>query len=359
MSVVYRIEHDTRYRYGQAVPTSRHVACLRPRELQRQHVLWSELQVDPLPERISSRLDYFGNTAEHFTLLRPHRELLVRAVSLVEVLGDASPPDTGNGATWEEAHDAFVYRKGEPGREEAEFTFPSPYILVEDDSREYASASFPPGRPLLAAAVDLMHRMHEDFRFDPDATTVTTPVSRVLSERRGVCQDLAHVMISCFRAFGLPARYVSGYVLTDPPPGQARLLGADASHAWVSVHCPGSGWVDLDPTNDVMPDTRHVVVGWGRDYGDVCPLRGVFVGGAEHQLVIGVSVIPLDDADVGAALRAVVSDPPLDFGGGRQLQAGAAAQFQVQGQVSADGPEQDGTTARLHSGAAAPLVEDV
>ena len=138
-----------------------------------------------------------------------------------------------------------------------------------------------------------MHRIHDEFRFDPSATTITTPVTRVLEERHGVCQDFAHLQISCLRSLGLPARYVSGYLLTDPPPGQPRLIGADASHAWLSVHCPRHGWVDLDPTNALLPDARHITLGWGRDYGDVSPLRGVMLGGAEHTLTVGVSVVPV------------------------------------------------------------------
>ena len=137
-----------------------------------------------------------------------------------------------------------------------------------------------------------MHRIHDEFRFDPGATSITTPVTRVLAERHGVCQDFAHLQIACLRSLGLPARYVSGYLLTDPPPGQPRLVGADASHAWLSVWCPVHGWVDLDPTNDVLPDTRHVTIAWGRDYGDVSPLRGVVLGGGSHELYVGVSVVP-------------------------------------------------------------------
>jgi len=322
--VTYRVEHDTRYEYEGAVATSQHVACLRPAELPWQHTREHTLEVDPEPAERSTRFDHFGNTVEYFSIVRPHEELLVRARSVVEVRGrsgraggasngggghrvadgasgalsgvgaqdvaDRSFGDAAATPAWEEVRDAFVYRKGEPGRAEAEFLFSSPYIDVEAAARAYAAPSFAPGRPIVEAAIHLMHRMHEDFRFDPEATTVTTPVARVLEDRRGVCQDLAHVMIACLRSMALPARYVSGYLLTDPPPGQPRLVGADASHAWASVHCPGLGWVDLDPTNDVLPGLRHVVIGHGRDYGDVCPLRGVFVGAAEHKLHIAVTV---------------------------------------------------------------------
>lgn len=310
--VTYRVEHDTRYRYAAPTPTSHHVACLRPREMSRQRVLAHSLHVEPSPSDRHTRVDWFGNTLEQFAILGSHRELLVRADSLVEVSDEE--PGVQDDTPWETVRDSFVYTKGAPGRRETEFLFASPFIVVEEESREYAADSFPAGRPLLEAAIHLMHRMHEDFRFDPHATTVTTPVTRVLAERRGVCQDLAHVMISGLRALGIPARYVSGYLLTDPPAGQPRLVGADASHAWVSVHCPEAGWVDLDPTNDVLIGLRHVVTGWGRDYGDVCPLHGVFSGGGEHTLSIAVSVTPVEEADVADTMRERAAQSALEFG---------------------------------------------
>ncbi len=178
--------------------------------------------------------------------------------------------------------------------DDEQFAYASPYVVIAPELERFARVSFPPGRSVLGGAIDLMHRIHAEFRFDPSATTVTTPVTRVLAERHGVCQDFAHLQISCLRALGLRARYVSGYLLTDPPAGQPRLIGADASHAWVSVRCPHHGWVDLDPTNDVIVDRRHVTIAWGRDYGDVSPLRGVLLGGAEHTLTVGVSVVPIE-----------------------------------------------------------------
>ncbi len=315
MGAVYRIEHDTRYVYSAPTPISRHTACLRPPDLPRQRLLWHALRITPEPAERRSRTDYFGNLVDQFSILGSHRELLVRAESIVEV-HEPDAGTVGRGPAWEQERDSFVYRKGAPGRPEAEYLFASPYVDVEEESLEYASASFPPGRPLVDAAMDLMHRMHEEFTFDAEATIVTTPVTRVLADRRGVCQDLAHVMISCLRAVGIPARYVSGYLLTDPPAGQPRLVGADASHAWVQVHCENEGWIDLDPTNDVRPGIRHVVLGYGRDYGDVCPLRGVFVGGGEHALEIGVSVLPLEGAGLASALASAEREPRLGFGPG-------------------------------------------
>lgn len=288
----YRIEHETRYRYADRVSTSQHVAYLRPRPLPRQRVLRHELLVEPGRARSSRRVDYFGNELEQFTVLTPHAELLVRAQSVVEV--DAPPAlDLSASPPWEEVRSALVYAKGQRSIDPAQFAYPSPYVAFDSDLADFARVSFRPGRPLLDAAADLMTRIHTEFRFDPKATTITTPVKKVFEERRGVCQDLAHLQIACLRSLGLSARYVSGYLLTDPPPGQPRLVGADASHAWLSVHCPRHGFVDLDPTNGVLPDVRHVTLAWGRDFGDVSPLRGVILGGAEHKLQVGVSVLPV------------------------------------------------------------------
>jgi transglutaminase-like putative cysteine protease len=190
------------------------------------------------------------------------------------------------------ARDLLV-RQPDPDREQVvEFSYESPLIEVGSKLAEFAAASLAPGRPVVDAALDLMHRIHRGFAFDADATTVATSVSQVLANGHGVCQDFAHLQIACLRSVGLAARYVSGYLLTDPPPGQERLIGADASHAWLSVWCPRHGWVDLDPTNDLVPDLRHLTVAWGRDYGDVSPLKGVVLGGGDQTLHVGVSVIP-------------------------------------------------------------------
>jgi len=207
------------------------------------------------------------------------------------VSGQDVDPDVS--LAWEDVRELGVFRANAPADEAAEFRYRSPYIEPAAELADFARPSMTPGRPLLAAAIELMHRIHDEFRFDAGATSITTPVTRVLAERRGVCQDFAHLQIACLRSFGLAARYVSGYLLTDPPPGQPRLVGADASHAWLSVWCPPFGWVDLDPTNAVLPDLRHVTTAWGRDYGDVSPLRGVVLGSADHELYVGVSVVPV------------------------------------------------------------------
>jgi len=291
-SVTYRIEHTTRYEYGALVSTSQHVACLQPRTLPGQRLDAWALAIDPPPARVTAREDYFGNTLHYVTLMTPHDELRVSSQSTVGVsprtLVDPAATDA-----WEVVRSRLEYRVGQAPDAAAQFAYASPYVEHDPRMAEYAAPAFATGTPILAAALALMHRIHEDFTFDATATTVTTPVTKVLAERRGVCQDFAHLQISCLRSLGLAARYVSGYLLTAPPPGQPRLLGADASHAWVSVFCPPVGWVDVDPTNDVLADERHVTVAWGRDYGDVSPLRGVILGGGQHALHVGVSVVPV------------------------------------------------------------------
>ena len=291
MSVRYRIEHETRYVYASTVATSQHVAYLRPRALARQHVVSSELAITPAPTRIIQRTDYFGNAVDHFELLKPHVELKVSAHAVVDVSPRETVVDAAVSPVWADVRLAIIDNEIDPSI--SQFAYPSPYVPPASEIRAFARESFPQNRSLLAGAIDLMHRIHRDFRFDPAATNLTTPLTRVLADRRGVCQDFAHFQISCMRSLGLPARYVSGYLLTDPPPGQPRLIGADASHAWVSVYCPHHDWVDLDPTNDVIVSERHVTLAWGRDFGDVSPLRGVLLGGSEHTLFVGVSVLPV------------------------------------------------------------------
>lgn len=292
MTAVYQIQHETRYRHSGTVSVSQHVGCLTPRRFPRQIVHASRLDVTPEPADRSDRVDYFGNVVTQVSIVKPYTELRVRAESRVTVYGRSRPVAPEESPAWESVRDAGVWQAGRAPGPADEYRYPSPFVEPGPDLTDYARAAFTPGRPALAAAIALMHRIHDDFTFDPGATAITTPLSRVLTERRGVCQDFAHLCIGCLRSLGVPARYVSGYLLTDPPPGSPRLLGADASHAWLSVWCPVHGWVDLDPTNDLVPDLRHVTVAWGRDYGDVSPLRGVVLGGGEHELTVAVSVVP-------------------------------------------------------------------
>jgi transglutaminase-like putative cysteine protease len=294
---IYRIDHVTRYSHSGGVSTSQHVACLTPRTLPCQDVLWRALEIDPAPASQVERVDYFGNAVDQFTILTPYDELTVAARSCVKVLAHHAPIAAEASQPWEVVRDRLRYQPGAPFLDAAEFTYASPYAATAPELEAFALKSFTPRRPLLAACVHLMHRIHEEFTFDPGATTIATPVTRVLAQHRGVCQDFAHLQVGCLRSIGLAARYVSGYLLTDPPPGQPRLVGADASHAWLAVWSPEAGWIDLDPTNDMLPSTRHVTLAWGRDYGDVSPLRGVVLGGGGHSLRVAVSVTPVTEEE--------------------------------------------------------------
>lgn len=290
----YRVTHTTRYEYGEPVTLCHSEAHLKPRGTEVQRVASSVVRVDPAPVLVSERDDFFGNRVTAFCIQQPHTVLTVTAVSTVE-LGDARLPLLQDTAPpW----DQVVRRLADGGDEETlearQYRLPSPQVPVDAACRDYAAPSFPPGRPVLDAARDLMGRIHAEFVFDPESTTVATPVAEVLAARRGVCQDFAHLGLACLRSLGLAARYVSGYLETLPPPGQPRLTGADASHAWLAVYVPDLGWTDFDPTNDLIPAGRHVTVAWGRDYDDVTPLKGVVLGGGPHALQVSVDVMPLE-----------------------------------------------------------------
>lgn len=300
---LYRIEHVTRYVYKSPVATSQHAAWLEPRAVAGQVTHDFALTIDPQPKRMRTRTDYFGNRVHQFDLPRPHSEMEVTSRGVVSVDRPAPADGAAPQPSWEELHRRLRHPTSDAEREAAEFTFESPQIVIDPAVIAFARSVFVPGRTILDGAEAMMHRIHSEFTFDAEATTPTTPVSRVLSDRRGVCQDFAHLQIACLRSLGLAARYVSGYLLTDPPPGMPRLIGADASHAWVSVFSPVDGWVDLDPTNGVRVGNRHVTVAWGRDYSDVTPLRGVLLGGDEHTLVVGVSVIPVGEEPTAAPTR--------------------------------------------------------
>jgi len=292
----YLVRHRTTYHYAQPVTHATHLAHLAPRADGRQKLLSHRLAIDPAPSARQQRSDYFGNRSEWFALEAAHTTLDILAESRVRV--ERPPPrDPAQSLAWEELR-ARLRRARDPESLDAiQYMFDSPLTLFTADLAAYAEASFPAGRPVLAGACELMARIHGDFRYQSGVTDATTPVDRVFELRAGVCQDLAHVAIASLRSLGLPARYVSGYLLTEPPPGQQRLLGADASHAWFGIFAPPYGWVDLDPTNNVVVGDGHVVLGHGRDYGDVAPLAGIILGGRDHRIEVGVDVIPA--ADVG------------------------------------------------------------
>jgi len=287
-----RVVHETTYRYAPRVDIAYHLACLMPQSGHAQQVADAEIAIEPTPAQQTTSADAFGNLRTWFALFTPHDVLRVRAESRVVVTPRFEGLDPEASARWETVRSALRYRVKAPFWPATDFLYASPFVPVLDELRAYAEDSFPAGRRLIAGAIDLMHRIHADFEYRPASTSISTPLAEVLAQRQGVCQDYAHVMLGCLRAVGLPAAYVSGYLLTEPPPGQPRLLGADASHAWVSVWCPQLGWVDLDPTNDVVVGTSHVTLAVGRDFGDVTPLRGVIRGGAEHAMKVAVTVLP-------------------------------------------------------------------
>jgi transglutaminase-like putative cysteine protease len=284
-----RIVHRTAYAYGDAVSTSHHQAHLAPRDGEGRRTLAHDVAITPSPSVRRERFDFFGNRALHFSIREPHRALEVVATSLVDVSPLGAPVFSG-GPAWEVVRDRVRSDRRRDVLDAYAFAFDSPLVRAGAALADYAAPSFAPGRPVLEAVRDLTHRIHGDFTYDTAATDVSTPVSEVLRRRRGVCQDFAHLQIACLRALGLPGRYVSGYLVTRPPPGRPKLVGADASHAWVGAFVPDFGWVDFDPTNDLIPGDEHVTVGYGRDFADVTPLKGVILGGGRHEVRVAVDV---------------------------------------------------------------------
>ncbi len=286
----YQVIHRTEYAYETDVSVAHHLLHMTPLDTGRQRLLEHELRLDPPPRCRRAGEDYFGNRSVFITLEKPHRRFEIVAQSRVEIQAAAWPLPLATPA-WDAAPpgDSQAAASAAAG----EFRFNSPLIQQRSEYADYARASFPAGRPLLDAVLDLTRRIHQEFVFDPQATSVSTPIEQAFKERRGVCQDFAQVQLACLRSLGIPARYVSGYLETLPPPGQPKLAGADASHAWVSFFCPGHGWIEVDPTNDLLASERHIVTAYGRDFGDVSPARGVILGGGCHTLKVGVDVLPM------------------------------------------------------------------
>lgn len=293
----YRVTHRTTHKYKFPVVLGNHVACLTPRSLPNHRCAWSELKILPAPATRTDRVDFFGNQLNFFTIQEPHKQLVVEAQSEVAIEGPSTVwPERS--MPWESAAVWLRTDESRTAKQAYQFVFESPRIRMKEEFAAYARRSFTSERPIAEALLDLTSRIHKDFRFDAKATTVRTPTEEVFLLRRGVCQDFAHLQIACLRAIGLAARYVSGYLRTYPPPGRPRLIGADASHAWVSVYCPDAGWLDVDPTNDVVPSNGHVTLGWGRDYSDVSPLRGLILGGGSNTPKVAVDVEPIvEDSD--------------------------------------------------------------
>ncbi len=291
---LFDITHNTIYEYHSPVTVSHHLMHLTPRTLGRQRRARHRIELDPAPAALNRRVDYFGNTVTFATIERAHQQLHVTSRSRVAV-GPTFIPDPGETPSWEIVRALCRTDRTVSVLEATEFTFASPLVPISAAYADYANPSFPGDRPILDAVTNLAARIHRDFRFDPVATNVSTPLNEVLEKRVGVCQDFAHLQIACLRSLGLAARYVSGYIETLPAPGQPKLVGADASHAWVAFFCPGIGWIDVDPTNNLLPSMQHITVAWGRDYSDVSPIRGVILGGGQHQMKVAVDVVSVKE----------------------------------------------------------------
>jgi transglutaminase-like putative cysteine protease len=291
--MIYDVSHRTTYRYSIPVSFSHHVLHLSPRSCPHQACQRTVLSISPTPAAHASGLDYFGNPVTFITLQHQHKELMLHARSIIEVI--ARPlPEAAATMAWDAIYGTLTADTSDDALDALQFTFVSPQTKACDALKAYALACFPPGRPVLEGALELTARIFKEFTFDPTATTVSTPVDEVFRHRRGVCQDFAHLQLACLRALRIPARYVSGYLLTRPPEGRTeRLVGADASHAWLAVWCPGHGWVELDPTNNMVVALDHITLAWGREYSDISPVNGAIFGGGAHMVQVAVDVTPL------------------------------------------------------------------
>jgi len=291
--MIYNLVHRTTYTYKYPVSVGDHVACLKPRTFKNNKLLSNEIRISPTPRTLTEREDFFGNTISFFTVQEPHQKLVVEATSRVATSDAKLPGDPS--LPWEESAQRLTDGPTPEDLDAHQFQFESPRIRLRPEFAAYALESFTPGRGMGEALFELTSRIYEDFRFDSKVTTVRTTIEEVFKKRHGVCQDFAHVQIACLRSINLASRYVSGYLRTYPPPGKPRLVGADASHAWVSAYCRGVGWMDMDPTNNVVPSDGHVTLAWGRDYGDVSPLRGLILGGGSHTLDVAVDMEPVEE----------------------------------------------------------------
>ena len=289
MPMAYRITHTTAYEYAEPVSICHNEARLTPRATERQRVVRTDLRVAPSVQTIDQDRDYFGNIVHYFSLSEAHRLLEVTAASEVE-LEPLEPSDLALSEPWEELRDAMRAERSRDDLAALELTFDSPHARPDAELVAFATPSFSPGRAILEATLDLTRRIHRDFKYQPGSTHVATPLSEVLRARRGVCQDFAHLEIAMLRGLGLPARYVSGYVYSRPN-GEGVGPSMDASHAWVSVYSARMGYVDFDPTNGSVPTDEHVTLGWGRDFSDVSPLKGVILGGGDHDVRVAVEMI--------------------------------------------------------------------
>lgn len=289
----YKLIHKTEYKYAEPVNNYHSLLCLTPRMLPGQLCSDFSISVDPVPDQIIEHVDFYGNTTHYFSLHSPHKKLTVVTSSIVECLTETiGNPLEQSDITCDEARERLL--KDRPLRVSViEYTLPSPFIKWDDQIRDFGKDCFQDDKPLYNCVRDLSRKIFTEFKFVSGFSTVNTPIKEVLAAKKGVCQDFSHLAISCIRAFGFPARYVSGYLETLPPPGKQKLQGSDASHAWISVFIPDYGWCDFDPTNNVIPGERHIVTAWGRDYSDVTPLKGIIFSYGKHELKVEVDVIPI------------------------------------------------------------------
>lgn len=299
MTVSYRVRHKTVYGYSYPVTLSHHIARLKPRETPYQHIISSDVSVTPAPAFEQTGTDAFGNTTSFFIVETAHNEMTI----ISDFTAEISPPVYPEPAKTLPCSET-VKRLKHPDNSDlldaCLMTQPSCFIPLTPEIREYAAVSFSPDRPVLEVAEEIMRRIYRDFKYDPAATSIATPINQTLAMKRGVCQDFAHVGIACLRSFGLAARYISGYIRTHRKAGKNRssdieMIGGDASHAWFSVYVPDFGWVDLDPTNNMYIQSEHLTVGWGRDFDDMSPVKGIMTGGGRHTVSVDVAVCPLDD----------------------------------------------------------------
>lgn len=289
MPARYDVRHETVYSYSDAVPVCHNEIRLVPRELPHQRLLSNQLVIDPEPAVVSSRLDSFGNRVGMFAIEAGHRRLVVTSTSVVEV-DPARDWRTREPLPWETLRDRLTRDTDAATLAARQFACESPLVPTSPRLASWAGESFTPSRHWHEALIDLTSRIHREFAYDPTATTTSTPVEEVFALKRGVCQDFAHLQIACLRSLGLAARYVSGYISNERPAGQAGMVGADASHAWLACWGGSEGWLDVDPTNDCPAGSLHVTIGWGRDYADVAPVKGVCVGGGTHGMEVAVHV---------------------------------------------------------------------
>lgn len=302
----YHLRHTTRYEYSGSVTLSHNEARILPRSLPWQLCDNTSLVISPQPERLRERTDFFGNRVVYFSIESLHESLQVDVNSDIQTLPRPMPSqDFFSSIAWEDAVREMRQDTIQSNRDSLDarlYVLDSPFIHAHRNLADLAIASFGSGRSLIDAVFELNQRIYQEFTYDSESTTIATPLREVLANRRGVCQDFAHLAIGCLRSLGLAARYVSGYMETMPPEGQQKLVGADATHAWVAVFIPGWGWLEIDPTNGCLPDERYVILGWGRDFADVTPLKGVMTGGGEHTLTVAVDVMPIHDEPVGGLL---------------------------------------------------------